>query len=157
MQCVPRQANYLILYYKIAFRPCRAWFSSSTSIRYSIQETGSGYPDFHCSIYVNKLISAFERMQREVKKRRVLRTPFWLESSARYCNVLDCPWCEALFSGGLVLVRSRVGQNWLSAGSTYEGTSELQSQGIHHQRGICLHFLSGCFWIMVRSTLFDFG
>ena len=87
MQCVPKQAKYLILYYKIAFRPCRAWFSSSTSIGDLIQETGSGYPDFHCTIYVNKLISAFKRMQREVKKRRVLRTPFWLESSARYCNV----------------------------------------------------------------------
>ena len=68
MQCVPKQAKYLILYYKIAFRPCRAWFSSSTSIGDLIQETGSGYPDFHCTIYVNKLISAFKRMQR--KKRR---------------------------------------------------------------------------------------
>ena len=141
MQCVPKQAKYLILYYKIAFRPCRAWFSSSTSIGDLIQETGSGYPDFHCTIYVNKLISAFKRMQREVKKRRVLRTPFWLESSARYCNVLP-PWCEALFSGELVLVRSRVGQNWLSAGSTYESTSDLVSQGINHQRGISLNFLS---------------
>ena len=87
MQCVPKQAKYLILYYKIACRPSRAWFSSSKSIGDLIQETGSGYPDFHCTIYVNKLISAFKRMQREVKKRRVLRTPFWLESSARYCNV----------------------------------------------------------------------